>query len=231
MHMSSAFDIPEKRKANKKAIDQRYYARHRTKLLAQARARYHARRATMTPKELAEHNAKAAAAQRRYAATHAAAITAREKSPEARAKSRAWQRQRRTRDIEASRARDRVRYAANPAASLARSAAWAKRNPEKASALTSKRYARLRNVPINDATAEQRQAVIDAAHGACAYCPFYRPGCTQCLQRTHKLAVEHVTAIANGGPNTLHNLVACCKSCNSKKRLNKNPIPVQPLLL
>jgi 5-methylcytosine-specific restriction endonuclease McrA len=229
--MPVAFDTPEERKAKKKAKDQRYYARHRTKLVAQRLAKYHARRATMTPEELAEHNAKGLAASKRYAATHPEAVKARQNSPEARARNRTWQRQRRSRDPEAARAKERARYAANPEASIARSAAWAKRNPEKASALTSKRYARLRNVPINDATAEQRQAVIDAAHGVCAYCPFYKPGCVQCRTRTHKLAVEHITAIANGGPNTLHNLVACCKSCNSKKRLNKSPIPVQPLLL
>lgn len=49
---------PEQRKANRRALDQRRYALHRSQFLAQSNARYHARRATMTPEELTEFKAR-----------------------------------------------------------------------------------------------------------------------------------------------------------------------------
>ena len=91
--------------------------------------------------------------------------------------------------------------------------------------------ARMLSAPINDVTLEQRQAVIDAAGGVCVYCAVYKPACKACQTHSHKLTVDHITALAVGGSNTLHNLIACCQSCNSRKRISPPPLPVQPLLL
>jgi 5-methylcytosine-specific restriction endonuclease McrA len=108
---------------------------------------------------------------------------------------------------------------------------WVQANPERANVNKARHRARIRNAAINDLTAEQRQAIIDAAHGVCPYCAYYAPNCPSCRKGTHKLSVDHITALYNGGNHTLHNLIACCRACNSKKHTSPNPVPVQPLLL
>jgi 5-methylcytosine-specific restriction endonuclease McrA len=112
-----------------------------------------------------------------------------------------------------------------------RSAAWHKAHPEYGRAAYARRVSRLRNVPINDVTVAQRETVITAADGVCVYCAVYKPGCKACHTHSHKLTIDHITAIVNGGDNTLWNLIACCHSCNSAKNKRPNPVPVQPLLL
>jgi len=84
---------------------------------------------------------------------------------------------------------------------------------------------------IRGVKAAARKLVIEAAHGVCAYCPVYNPSCKMCPKGAHKLTVDHITAIVNGGTSALHNLIACCRSCNAKKRAKPLPIAVQPLLL
>jgi 5-methylcytosine-specific restriction endonuclease McrA len=88
-----------------------------------------------------------------------------------------------------------------------------------------------RRKTIRGVKAEQRRLVIAAAHGVCAYCPHYNPTCKQCPKGGHKLTVDHITAIVKGGDSSLHNLIACCRSCNAKKHAKPTPIMVQPLLL
>lgn len=111
-------------------------------------------------------------------------------------------------------------------------AAWYAADPLRTKTKNSKHRARLQNAPLNDVTDEQWQAVIDAAKGRCAYCPVYKPDCKACTRGRHTgMTVDHITALANGGSNTLHNLVACCRSCNSTKYVNQAPLFVQPLLL
>jgi hypothetical protein len=114
----------------------------------------------------------------------------------------------------------------------ARVRAWAKANPARVRVHRMRRRARFAAAPINDVTPEQRQLVIDAAHGRCVYCPHYHSGCRRCRKGTHTaLTVDHISPVGPEGPNTLSNLVACCRSCNSKKKRKPNPVPVQPLLL
>lgn len=111
-------------------------------------------------------------------------------------------------------------------------AAWYAAHPERTRTKNSKRRARLKNAPLNDVTIEQWEAVITAAKGRCVYCPVYKPDCKACIRGRHTgMTVDHITALDNGGSNTLHNLVACCRSCNSTKQLKPAPLLVQPLLL
>lgn len=189
------------------------------KVLAKA-ARYRAKNRTMLNEK---HTG--------YRATHAEEIKAKRTTPVSRAKAAKHHRDKRAENPAPRRAYERAYYAANQETELARQLAWSKVHPEQNIARQARRRARLVNDPGNDATAAHYQTVIDAAHGVCCYCPHYNPDCQACRKGSHKLTVDHIIALANGGSNTLHNLVACCKSCNSKKRTHPNPVPVQPLLL
>lgn len=213
------------------AANRRHHAKHRERLLLQMRARYQARQAALTPEELDAQRAKKNAAEKRYYATHTAKISAKKTSPVVRTIEAKNARERRAANPEPRLAYESAYRASHREAETAKSIAWAKRNPEKVNARVARRIAMVRNAPINDVTAEQREAVIAMAHGVCAYCSHFHPDCQACHKGTHKLTVDHITAIANGGPNTLHNLVACCRSCNARKRTRPNPVPVQPLLL
>lgn len=119
---------------------------------------------------------------------------------------------------------------------LARVIAWGLAHPERVRyhrvMKDFRRRTRLAQDPRNDLTPEQHQAVIDAAHGRCPYCPVYNPTCALCPKGQHTdLTIDHITAVAKGGPNTLHNLIACCGTCNTKKMTRHAPVLVQPLLL
>lgn len=228
---------PEEASARQKASKQRWAARNREHQNAQAR------------QKRLEHGEEMRAAERERRKSHpgegnARAIAWAKANPDkARAASNKWKA---TNPEKAKASRDAWK-AAHPglrypererAYSLAhaveirqRASAWRKANPAHAKALSLAAKARRRNAPINDVTPAQRQAVIDAARGRCVYCPHYNPTCKACRTGTHKLTIDHITAIIEGGPHTLHNLVACCHLCNSKKRARKNPVPVQPLLL
>jgi HNH endonuclease len=138
--------------------------------------------------------------------------------------------------VERERLRSRAYREAHPDLCYQRVRTWMARNPEHVKALDgvskSRRRARLAHVTRNDVTREQRQLVLAAANGVCPYCAHYNPTCTLCAHKAHKqLSVDHISPVGPEGPNTLHNLVACCRSCNSKKRRKPNPVPVQPLLL
>jgi hypothetical protein len=45
--------------------------------------------------------------------------------------------------------------------------------------------------------AKDRQLVIAAAKGVCAYCREYNPTCKQCPKGTHKLTVDHKNPLGN----------------------------------
>lgn len=113
----------------------------------------------------------------------------------------------------------------------ARIAAWGKAHPEHLLRKNQRRRAKKNSAPRNDVTVDQQQAVLTAARGVCAYCPYYKPDCQACKKGTHKLTIDHIAPLVHGGSHTLHNLVACCRSCNSKKNSGPPPGPVQPLLL
>jgi 5-methylcytosine-specific restriction endonuclease McrA len=56
--------------------------------------------------------------------------------------------------------------------------------------------------------------------------------CYYCGKRCKgKLTQDHIIPLSKGGAHTLHNVIAACHSCNSKKHTGPPPKPVQPLLL
>lgn len=227
---------PEERKARQAANWQRWYARNKEKQKARERARYHANRAAMTPEELEAFNARSRRNRRKTYAANIEIERARARAayhtPEGKARSAARQKARWEDDPEFWRAYNRAARVRNLATHIAANLRWHANHPEAAVLAVNKRKARIAGAAINDVTPEQRELVIATANGRCAYCPHYNPTCKLCARGTHKgLTVDHITAIVNGGNNTLHNLVACCRSCNAKKSKNPNPIPVQPLLL
>ena len=225
---------PEERQARDRATKQRYLANNRQKLntlfneryptryKARAKARHDARMAAMTPEELEAYRAANRAAKQRQRA----------KDPE---KNRAQQREARHKAPEKSRAyvkKHRLKQvASNPNYYKERYQIHKAHNPAAINEASSRRRARIRGAIRNDVTPAQRQAVIDTAHGVCEYCAHFKPDCQACRKRTHRLTVDHITAIVNGGDNTLWNLIACCHSCNSAKNKRPNPVPVQPMLL
>jgi 5-methylcytosine-specific restriction endonuclease McrA len=200
----------------------RYNERYPTRYKANAKARHDARMAAMTPEELASYRAANAAATRRHRA----------KDPEAEQAQRlAYQRSHPDKHRAYSKQHRVKSVAKNPSYYKERYRMWRDRNPAAITEAAARRRARIRGAKRNDVTPAQRQAVIDAAHGVCAYCKHFKPACQACRKGTHRLTVDHITAIVNGGDNTLWNLIACCHSCNSAKNKRPNPVPVQPLLL
>jgi hypothetical protein len=134
-------------------------------------------------------------------------------------------------------ARRRERYAENPQKELEQCAeyrkahpkercalvrAYQKRNPEKVNTRNSRNHAKRRGALVNDLTAAQWQAIQEAQDHRCAYCGKRAKG------RLHR---EHITPASEGGGTTLHNIVAACVHCNSKKGTGPVLCPVQPLLL
>lgn len=86
-------------------------------------------------------------------------------------------------------------------------------NRDRIRALNTSRKARLRNVEVNDLTAEQWTAIQAAFDGRCAYC-----GC-----RPDVLTMDHVVPLARGGHHTASNVVPACQSCNSRKSTGPAP--------
>ena len=197
---------PDRYKASKKTSDKKYHETNREHLLAQMRERYEARMAAMTPEELDEHRAKKNVSMRRFYRAHTEEISAKKTSPTTRKREAEQSRARRAANPEQRRAYEREYYASHQEKEVARQLAWAKAHPEQVNARVAKRQARIRQAAINDVTPEQRQTVLDAARGVCVYCTFYNPACKQCPKGTHKLTIDHITAIARRGDNTLHNL-------------------------
>jgi 5-methylcytosine-specific restriction endonuclease McrA len=80
-------------------------------------------------------------------------------------------------------------------------------NPEKRSIREGRRLARIAGCAINDFTARQWKALIEAHGGRCAYCG----------TRMMKLQKEHVIPLLHGGNQTARNIVPSCGPCNLKK--------------
>ena len=213
------------------------YLRHKAKRNAKRNERYalHADEERQYQRDKRAANPEAAKEyQQHWAATNPEKVQAKSKrwydthQEQAIAKTTAWQKANPERAKRNKAASDQ-RHKAERRAYIA---AWHAANPTYESARRDRRRARISGATRNDVTPEQRQLVLAAAKGRCVYCPHYNPTCKLCAQGTHKqLTVDHITPIALGGDNTLHNLIACCRSCNSKKHANPTPIMVQPLLL
>jgi 5-methylcytosine-specific restriction endonuclease McrA len=201
-----------------------------------ARLRYHAKRAAMTPEELAEFNRRSRinrkASYQRNKAKERAKAQALYRTPEGKEKQRARNKARRAQNPEFWRAYDRLAYQRNIEGHRRSQKRWVENNRASTVVHANKRRARVRGASRNDVTTEQRALVLALAKGRCVYCAHYNPTCKLCPKGKHEgLTVDHISAVGPEGPNTLQNLVACCRSCNSSKRRKPNPIPVQPLLL
>ena len=85
-----------------------------------------------------------------------------------------------------------------------------------------RRRAREAGAPVNDLSPAQWQEIQVAQKHRCYYCQKRCKG---------KLTQDHILAISKGGSHTVHNVIAACLSCNSKKSANSAPVPVQPFLL
>lgn len=111
--------------------------------------------------------------------------------------------------------------AADPEGIRAKNRAYAAAHPEQAATKARNRRARIWGVE-NRLTHEQWLLIQEHQHHLCYYCG------TRCKG---KLTQDHITPLSKGGTHTLHNVIAACKSCNSRKNAGPPPIPVQPLLL
>lgn len=210
----------EAHKAKNREKAMRHYWKHHDRILEQRQSpehkaymrRYHQqRREGMCPEELEAYRLKRALQALAHYWSNRDKILERLKTPQNRAKAAERGRRRR--------------------ASLPRKIRVVFTRLQRARRENARRRALLAADSKNDLTTAQAQAVIQAAQGVCVYCPYYHPECTTCRRGRHKLTLDHIIPLANGGHNTLHNLVAVCQSCNSKKRTRPNPVPVQPLLL
>jgi 5-methylcytosine-specific restriction endonuclease McrA len=116
----------------------------------------------------------------------------------------------------------RAWYAANLKQERARACAWLRAHPEVRSERHRRRRALKRNAPVNDLTHAQWIEIQAAQAHRCCFCGKRCKG---------KMTQEHLTPLSKGGSNTTANVVAACRSCNSKKGTNPAPKLVQPLLL
>lgn len=69
----------------------------------------------------------------------------------------------------------------------------------------------------------KRKEIYDLHNGRCFHCNrFLNTGGDDFNRDPAWFVVDHLVPISLGGDNSNHNLVACCRSCNSKKK-NKYP--------
>ena len=139
-------------------------------------------------------------------------------APKGRAATAAW----RARNLLAVQAKAAADYQANKVAHDARTVAWAKAHPDRIAAHQRTRRAQRHAAGRNDFTPEQWTELQERQDHRCAYCGKRAKG---------RLTQDHITPLSKGGSHTLSNIVAVCKSCNSKKNAGPVPKPVQPLLL
>lgn len=81
-------------------------------------------------------------------------------------------------------------------------------NSEKRSIREWRRLARIASCTVNDFTARQWRALVEAHGGRCAYCG----------TRSLRLQKEHVIPLSHGGDHTARNIVPSCQPCNLKKQ-------------
>lgn len=93
------------------------------------------------------------------------------------------------------------------AENAAASRAWHRSAPEFATATRQARRADAMRVPVNDFSPREWRWLIEAYGHRCAYCG--QPG--------DSLTPDHVTPLAQGGHNTLANVVPACLTCNTRK--------------
>jgi len=100
---------------------------------------------------------------------------------------------------------------------------WTAANRDKVSAKEVRRRARKYQVPRNDFTAAQWQALLELCRYRCVYCG------KKMTRET--MTRDHLTPYVEKGSNTLQNVLPACRTCNSRKGIRNVLKPVQPFLL
>ena len=80
---------------------------------------------------------------------------------------------------------------------------WAQAHPETVREIARRKRARKRELYVADI---DEKAIFERDGYKCVYCG-----------ATENLTIDHVVALANGGPHAPFNVVTCCASCNSSK--------------
>jgi len=83
---------------------------------------------------------------------------------------------------------------------------WRRNNPEKHQATSSRHMARRQGAVIKAMPSNYRQIVVRFYGGRCLNC-----------KSMHKLEIDHVVALNNGGAHCFENFQLLCKSCNDSK--------------
>lgn len=138
-------------------------------------------------------------------------------APISRAATAAW----RARNLEAVQAKAAADYQANKEVHDARTVAWQKAHPKAVAAIQRTRRARRNSAGIVDLSTGQEDEVKASQGYRCAYCH----------KKSKNLTIDHIIPLGPQGPHTLHNVVAACRNCNSKKQRGRPLCAVQPLML
>lgn len=192
----------EHKDRNRKRIraEARAYARkryatdsdHAERQRAYMRARDPLRVSVINQRSYAKHAEKRRAARLRY----------REENREAEiAYARSWYRKTRPERLAAAEEYRRL----HPERARAATQAWAKKNPTKRREYDNARRARLAGA-AGRFTAEEFKLVCESQEHRCFYCGGRLP-----------LTADHVVPLKAGGSNTILNVVAACRPCNSAK--------------
>jgi 5-methylcytosine-specific restriction endonuclease McrA len=84
-----------------------------------------------------------------------------------------------------------------------------------------RKYARRKQAPLNDFTAEEWEAMKRLYHYRCVYC----------RTKPKELCQDHIMPLSKGGAHTKGNIVPACRRCNTKKHDKAILCPIQPMLL
>ena len=97
---------------------------------------------------------------------------------------------------------------------------WEKDHPLSVNGYTSKKRAAKSGSEINDLKLSEWAWILQLFKYRCAYCG----------KKSKRLTQDHVSPLSLKGPHTMANIVPCCLSCNSKKRIGPPLCPVQSVL-
>lgn len=195
---------PEVEQKHRRDYFRRWHLKHRTRRLAERKARYRKNKAKEIAKSGAWQRAnrnKTLEYQKAYRRRH----------PD-RAR-RSW-REYFKRNEQAVLSQKRLHrakfYQENRAAVLAKNAAWRKANPAYDSAMSAKRRALKRKAVINLKAIQRWMKVVRSKPSVrCYYCGSEGNG-----RDAH---FDHVIALSKGGPHCVSNLCVACGSCNLRK--------------
>lgn len=128
----------------------------------------------------------------------------------------------RTENPERQRENNRNYRIAHPDRARAWGYRWYVNNKELAKGRVQRRRARRRNLESTLTAAQWRDILI--VHPYCYLCgkPF---------TKDDPATQDHIIALFNNGPHTIHNVLPAHRRCNSRKGVRPAPHPVQPLLI